>query len=151
MVATKPDGVFLSHFSRIAVIGKQLRRLGFTGPKLSSLLDTSAIESANGSLDGVEFASFAGPNRAFIAKFQATYNVEPGLGSETAYDAVLALAKALDESEDDNVAAVSKRLSAVTFDGAAGTFAFDRDRIAAREMKRFLVHDGRIEERRPAL
>ncbi len=150
VVATKPDGIFLSHFSRIGVIGKQLRRLGYSGPKFSSLLDSAAVESATGSLDGMEFASFAGPNRSFITSFQASYNVEPALGSDTAYDAVLALAKALDGSEDDSVATVSKRLSAVVFDGAAGAFAFDRDRIAVREIKRFIVRHGRIEERRPA-
>lgn len=150
VVASKPDGIFLSHFSRIGVIGKQLRRLGYGGPKFSSLLDSAAVESATGSLDGLEFASFVGPNRSFITSFQARYNVEPGLGSDTAYDAVLALAQALDGSEDDSVATVSKRLSAVKLDGAAGAFAFDRDRIAVREIKRFIVRHGRIEERRPA-
>jgi branched-chain amino acid transport system substrate-binding protein len=149
-LATKPDGMFLSHFSRIGVIGKQLKRLGYTGPKFSTLLDPAAVESASGSLDGTEFANFAGPRGSFISTFQATYNVEPGLGSDTAYDAVLALAKALDESEDEGVATVSKKLSTVSFDGAAGVVTFDRDRIAVRQVKRFIVRHGRIEESRPA-
>jgi ABC-type branched-subunit amino acid transport system substrate-binding protein len=142
--------MFLSHFSRIGVIGKQLKRLGYTGPKFSTLLDPAAVESASGSLDGTEFANFAGPRGSFISTFQATYNVEPGLGSDTAYDAVLALAKALDESEDEGVATVSKKLSTVSFDGAAGVVTFDRDRIAVRQVKRFIVRHGRIEESRPA-
>jgi len=146
IVATKPDGIFLANYSRIGVTGKQLRQLGYAGPKCSTVLDSWAIESAGGSLDGTEFASFSGPTKSFISKFRERYKYEPSLGADAAYDAMIALAKALEDVGADTIPAVSKQLSGVQFDGAAGAFAFDSNRIAKRSLKRFVVRAGRSEE-----
>jgi branched-chain amino acid transport system substrate-binding protein len=145
MIATKPDGIFLANYSRIGVTAKQLRQLGYTGPKISTALDSWAIESTGGSLDGAQFASFAGPTESFTSKFRAKYSQQPSLGADAAYDAMIALAKALEENPDDSIQAVSKRLANVQFEGAAGAFSFDNNRVAKRELKRFIVREGRLE------
>jgi branched-chain amino acid transport system substrate-binding protein len=145
MISTKPEGVFLANYSRIGVTGRQLKRLGFSGAKFSTVLDTWAIESASGSLDGAEFASFSGPSETFRNKFLAKYKTEPSLGADAAYDAMIALAKALEGSPNYDIATVAKRLLDVSFDGAAGPFSFDEQRVAKRSIKRFVIRAGRIE------
>jgi branched-chain amino acid transport system substrate-binding protein len=146
MLSTKPQGVFLANYSRIGATGRQLKQLGFSGAKFSTALDSWAVESASGSLDGTEFASFSGPSDSFRKKFLSKYKAEPSLGADTAYDAMIALAKALNGSPDHHVATVAKRLLDVSFDGAAGSFSFDHQRVAKRSIKRFVIRSGRIEQ-----
>ncbi len=146
LLAVKPQVVFLSNYNRLAVAAKQLVELGYAGPKLSTVLDNSIVAASKGSLNGDEFASFVGPTMEFREKYRRLFHAEPDFGADTGYDALIALAKAMRQSLSQPPAEVAKRVSAVRFQGAAGSFSFDSRRIAERKLKSFSVKDGQIVE-----
>ncbi|MBN8549372.1 MAG: ABC transporter substrate-binding protein [Deltaproteobacteria bacterium] len=146
LLAGNPEVIFLSNYNRVGVAAKQLAQSGYTGPRLTTVLDSSALEIASGALNEAEFASFVGPTEIFRKKFREKFEVDPDLGADTAYDATFALVQSLRETSGSDASKVSERLSSIQFEGAAGHVSFDTSRIASRRLKRFIVKNGHIEE-----
>lgn len=146
LLGGKPEVIFLSNYNRMGVAAKQLAQSGYTGPKLTTVLDSSALQIASGALNESEFASFIGPTELFRKKFREGFGVDPELGADTGYDAMFALAQSLRDTSGTNASKVSERLSSIQFEGASGHFSFDTSRFASRKLKRFIVKNGHIEE-----
>lgn len=147
ILSAKPQVIFLSNSNRIPLACRQLTALGYHGAKLAALLDETLVKEAQGTLEGTIFAAFGRPSTEFQKKYQDRYGIMPELGGDTAYDAVIALAKALREATTLSPKDVGARLGSVRFKGASGEVAFGADRIAVRSLVTFEVVAGKIKEK----
>jgi len=139
ILAPKPDVVFMSNANRMPIAARELSNLGYRGPRLTTMLDNSMVEQAQGTLEGAIFADFGGPSAEFRKKFEGRFGAPPGLGANTSYDAVMALASAIRQAHSLVPSEVLRALTTVSVPGSAGTFSFDINRLAQRQLVKFRV------------
>lgn len=120
---------------------EQLRALGiksaFMGP--DAILDTALIADAHGAAEGV-YATFVGAppdqlttdrGKAFYAKFKQVYGDEPEAFAQSGYDAAQVIIAAMQRAEQQKqpitrATVLANVNSATTYEGAIGSFTFDR-------------------------
>ncbi|MGE5403356.1 MAG: ABC transporter substrate-binding protein [Candidatus Saccharibacteria bacterium] len=132
--ASKVDAVF---FSGTQVEGSyfiielkkeapSVKVLGGDALYIKDLLQTAG-NSANGLITTTFFHAKAGfPFEAdFVKNFEETFKGTPNARSALAYDAMYAIANALEESQNINRAGVEEGLKMVSFQGATGRIKFD--------------------------
>jgi branched-chain amino acid transport system substrate-binding protein len=89
-------------------------------------MEKDRVVAAKGSLENTVFAMYEKPQQDFIQRFRKRFKKDPGISSDTAYDAVRAYARAVEDAKSFDSAAVQQRLSTMkNFRGASGTFSFD--------------------------
>lgn len=121
----KPHVVIVTHY-QMDVVARQLRGIGYQGPFLNLLMDRERLADAQGALEGAVFARYDEPADDFIAAFRKRNGADPGNSADTAYDAMKALAYAVNRAATLQTAPVIQMLHAVKdFPGASGTFSFD--------------------------
>jgi branched-chain amino acid transport system substrate-binding protein len=144
LLAPKPDVVFMSNANRMPLAAKELLVLGYKGPKLTTLIDDSMAKQALGSLDGAIFTDFGDSSTEFTSKYQKRFGEKPGLGTNTAYDALMALASAINTSKSFDPVKVSQTLATISIPGSSGAFSFDPSRLARRSLVRFQIVNSEI-------
>ena len=144
VLAKAPQIIFLSNFNRLPLTSRQLVAAGYSGPKYLALLDQSALDQAQGTLEGAEFATFERPSPAFELKYVARFSDKPNLGADTGYDAVYSIVTAIKLANSLSPSNVAVALQNTSIDGADGQVSFSGGRIANRKVVRFRVSQGSI-------
>src|SRR3989344_734004 len=104
---------------------KQAKELAINAQVFASegLYDESVIEGAAGGAGGM-FINYLGPSDAFKSAYRTRYGEGPGIFAAEAYDAVHAIAKAIQQGGGGRTQ-IKDALYGVGFDGASGSIAFD--------------------------
>lgn len=107
---------------------KQLRGLGFSAPlyfpvdfSVKTILGGLSVSES----EGVLFPLIEVPGNTFIEAYTGKFNEAPGVSSDTAYDAVYAIAKAIENAGTADPEVVKDHF--VSFDGASGRVEFTED------------------------
>jgi len=144
----KPDAVFFAIFNQVAIAAKALKQRNFEGGKLAAIMDNSRAVASGGALNGTELYLFNPPSDTFVSKFQKRFANDPGLFADSAYDAVISLAAAINAAGSVDRDTVIEALHRVTFGGSSGKeVSYDSDGLLAREISRYEIVDGRLERR----
>lgn len=126
-----------------SVYGKQMRDLGIKKPTYSITLDNTVIKNCEGSCDGWEFLTALTPKTDFITKYKATYNREVEIGSDSAYDAVMLIAKGIRETRSLDTGAIQKYLNGIkTYDGQSGLLTSDGKGAFTKDFKTMIIKTG---------
>lgn len=129
-----PDAIYIISNSPAAsgAALKQIKELGIEAQVMGSegLKDDSVLESAGGAGEGL-ILTFLAPSNTIIGKqfknrYTKEYGEDPPIFSAEAFDAMLALSKALEES-DGTKEGLIKAMQEVNFEGASGTVDFDEN------------------------
>lgn len=141
----KPDAIFFAIFNQIAVAAKALEQQGFKGGKFAAIIDNSHIEASHGALDGTELFLFDPPGAAFIEKFKKRFAKEPGVFADSAYDAVISLASAMNTAGSVERQKVISALQQLSFKGSSGNLVrYDADGLLARGISRHEIRSGQL-------
>lgn len=157
-MSKSPDVIFTSvgYAPSAALIIKQARELGFTGPIFGGdTLDAPELfEIAGEKVDGVIFTTFydsAQPatdlTSQFLDAYREKYGKEPSATNAMCFDAYLTLRAAIEAAGSTDKAAIRDALFATDgFVGAAGAITLDEDHNAVRPVVFKLVKgDGTSE------
>jgi len=120
-----PDSVYIQvTFQQIAA--RQLRQIGIEAPVYGVLTDEDRIIGAQGTLEGATILSSLTPTAAFTQKYKEEYGKEPDIGSDTAYDAVMLVAKAITETKSTDPTALKDYIRSLDrYTGGSGELTFD--------------------------
>ncbi len=101
-VVSTTDGILVG-----VLVAKRMRELGVTLPMYSITIDANVIEVAQGAYEGMEFLTFLTPSENFKAAYEERTGIPVDIGADSAYDAVMLVAKAVraTNSTDTNVLA----------------------------------------------
>ena len=135
VAAVKPDGIYMPGYPpEMATVLKQMRELAIEFPILSvqAFDDPEIVERAGDAADGVTFSVPKAPDTAepvvakFRSKYKNAYQKEPGVTSDTGYDAVRIVAWALEQGATSGTEIREKLTTLSDFPGAAGNTTFDQ-------------------------
>jgi len=132
--ASAPDGIYMPGYPpEMAIALKQMKETGVKLPVLSvqAFDDPEILARAGDAADRVIFSIPTPPdtNNAVVASFRSsytkTYAKEPGVCSDTGYDALRIVALAIEEGADSGLQIRDRFRMMKGFPGAAGPTTFD--------------------------
>jgi len=142
--ALKPDVLFATP-GTIAFY-KTRHELGVTTPTLTTNIVIDGLENQNMPRElaqGLYFTEWT-PNQAFVDSFKKMYGKTPIMEAQNHYEAVRALAKAMENNPDDVLAG----LRTVKYEGIAGTIDFtgDHTQVNQENAKLYIVGESEYVE-----
>lgn len=150
--AAKPDGVYMPGYPpEMAVALKQMKETGVHLPLLSvqAFDDPEILERAGQAADGVLFSvpKIPDPTNPVVAHFRSTYTSaygqQPGVCSDTGYDALRIVAWALGQGATTGPEIRDKLNRLRDFPGAAGSTTFDSRGDVIREFDFKIIRAGK--------
>lgn len=119
-----------SGFSLVNITAEQLRDFGVNLPLFSITVDQKLISDCKGACDGMTFLTFLTPSASFEQKYKAAYNGrEVEIGADSAYDAVMMIAKAMKATRSTDTEKVAAYLAGIKeYRGESGNLMSDGKR-----------------------
>jgi branched-chain amino acid transport system substrate-binding protein len=153
--AATPDVIFHSgNYTEGALICKQARALGYTGPLIGgdAWEAPELIEIGGADVEGIYYSTHASPEstapevRDFVKKFRARWNDEtPDSIAALGYDAAQLLVDALRRAGTTESARLRDAIAATKdFPGVTGKITIDEQRNATKSAVILTVKDGRF-------
>jgi branched-chain amino acid transport system substrate-binding protein len=152
IAAADPDGLFVAaYYSEAAQIVKQARSMGLDIPIFGAGFDSPLfIELAGSAADGVTFISDFTTDSddpqvtKFIEDYQALTGKVPDSNAASAYDCVLVIANAIEQSGSTDGADIAAALQETAITGVTGDIGFTTDREVKRTLFLNEVDGGEI-------
>ncbi|KAA0222299.1 hypothetical protein EDS67_27215 [candidate division KSB1 bacterium] len=136
IAAAKPDAVFMPGYPpEMGAALKQAKEMGLKFQILSvqAFDDPQILQIAGDAAEGVIFSVPKPPDTSdtvvsnFMRKYKQTYNKEPGVCSDTGYDALRIIAWAMNSGARSSQEIKDQLLKLKDFSGAAGSTTFDEN------------------------
>lgn len=139
-----PEAVVVQYsFQHLAA--KQLRQIGVIAPFYAVLTDDERIKGAEGALEETVVITSFTPTREFVDKFAAEYNAQPDIGSDTSYDAVMLLAKAMKETHSTDPTTLKDYINGLKdYEGVSGKLTFDGKGGVAKPQKMMMIKNNKL-------
>lgn len=157
-----PDLLYLPAYTQeYPLILRQVEEVGLEVPVIASETfdDSETIQAAGGAAEGVIFPSPAAfdteraQGAAFREAFVEKFGEAPGITADTAYDALMIVAQAMQEGARTGPEIRDYLLDLEGYEGVAGTTTFDSRGDAPKEITFYEVREGQpvALERNPTL
>ncbi len=138
-----PDIVLISNANHMGIASKELTKLGYSGFRLTTFLDKTRINSAEGTLEGAVSVLFPGAEDWFISLYENKYGEKPGVAADTSYDALKIYIEAMKIAGTDEIEKVKETLlNMKDYQGASGYLQFDGKGGVIREPNLWIVENG---------
>ncbi len=125
------------------VTARQLKEFGSTLPLFNITVDKGIITQCGDSCNGMIFPTSLTPTSDFEAKYQAAYNRDVEIGADSAYDAIMMIAEAMEETGSEDPEVVKDYLAKIeVYTGASGTLTSDGKRAFTKPYVLKQVIDG---------
>lgn len=132
-----------SGFNQFSIMARQLRELGVKVPFYSITVDSKLIADCGSACENLIYLTFLTPSNAFEARYKETYGREVEIGADSAYDAVMLIAKAMEETKSTDTTVVAKYMAGIKeYDGASGHIVSDGKRGFTKDYKVIQVVNG---------
>jgi len=142
----EPDAVVFTNAGTDHITAIRLRELGVPAKFFSVLLDNDRVKAANGAFEETVIISSFTPNDDFRKAFVAEYGEQPDIGSDTTYDAVMLLARAMEETGSEDPEVVSAYINKLDrLKGVSGVMEFDGKGGVNKAPRYMVVRDGMIQ------
>lgn len=147
---TNPDSLFvISNAPTPAGLSlKQAKELSMDVQMFGSegLKDKSVVDAAKGGAEGILVTYMESPSEStvyqeFVAAHKTKYNEEPGVFAAESYDALMAIAMSL-ENSDGTTEGLINAMQGLSFDGASGKIDFDQKGDVVKDYAVFQVVNG---------
>lgn len=151
--ASSIDGLFMPGYPpEMATALKQMKELNYKIPILSvqAFNDPEIIQRAGNAAEGVVFSIPTPPESKdpvvsnFHSHYMETYQKEPGVCSDTGYDALRIVASALNAGAKSGSEIRDKLASLLDFPGAAGNTTFDANGDVVRDFSFYAIRAGEV-------
>jgi branched-chain amino acid transport system substrate-binding protein len=132
--SVRADGIYLPGYPpEMSLVLRQARELGVSVPFLSvqAFDDPQILSTAGAAAEGVIFSVPKPPDASdqivasFVSKYKSAYHADPGVCSDTGYDALKILAWAIGKVGTDPTAIRDQLYKLQNYPGAAGLTSFD--------------------------
>jgi len=143
IIQSKPDVVFLANYVQVGTAARRLRELGYEGPFISILLDTTRLAQGGSALDGTVFSQYASYSAEFEHKFRERYGEGYGPSADSAYDTVYLLREAIQQAGTFDPVKVKEVLPQIEMEGTASPIKFNEHRTVEKPPGLFIVQDQR--------
>lgn len=141
-IITTTDGMLIG-----TIVARKTRELGNTLPIYSISVDQSTVDASKGAYEGMEFLTFLTPTKDFQEKYETTYGKNMDIGADTAYDAVMMLAKAMRDTNSNEPDTVAQYLAEITnYSGASGELTSDGNRAFTKAFVVKKIINGKISD-----
>ena len=108
------------------ITAKRLKEVGVSLPLFSLTLDNNIIKAAGEAYEGLVFPTFLTPSEAFEDRYRIRFGVNPDIGADSAYDAVMMIKDAVQKTGSTEPWALQSYLRSMKeFHGASGTLISD--------------------------
>jgi branched-chain amino acid transport system substrate-binding protein len=153
VAAARPDGIYMPGYPpEMALAVKQMKETGVSIPVLSvqAFDDPEIIRRAGNAADGVIYSIPKPPDLSnpVVANFRSTYikayGKQPGVCSDTGYDALRIIAWAFEQGASSAPEIRAKLLTLNGFPGAAGPTTFDSHGDVIREFVFRRISNGKV-------
>ncbi len=92
---------------------------------MTILLEDKQIEIANGSLEGLIFATYEESAQDFTTKYKARFKIAPDLGADTGYDTLYVYKDAIERAQSFEPDVLKNAILTTQHIGASGAIRFD--------------------------
>jgi branched-chain amino acid transport system substrate-binding protein len=104
----------------------QLRELNMKYPVYSVTIDQTRIDESKGAIDGWEYLSSFTPSDEFVERYFQTYRSQVHISADSAYDTVIMIVQAIEETESTNPKVIQEYLNNLKgFSGVSGDLVAD--------------------------
>ncbi|MEI6553239.1 MAG: ABC transporter substrate-binding protein [bacterium] len=130
-------------YGMTSIFGKQMRDLGIKNPVFAITLDSTVIKNCEGSCDGWKYLTALTPKVDFVNKYKVAYNRNVEVGADSAYDAVMLIAKGITETKSLDTDKIQNYLNGIkTYDGQSGLLTSDGKGAFTKDFKTMVIKDG---------
>jgi len=127
-----------------SIYGRQMQELGIKYPVYGVNLDATVIANCLGACDGWIYLNALTPSKDFEAKYKKEYNREVEVSADSAYDAVMLIAKAITETESIDTNVIQKYLNDIKeYDGVSGKLTSDGKGAFIRDFATMGIKDSK--------
>lgn len=135
------DGIIIG-----SLVAKALKEFGSKLPMYSVTLDQAAIDAAQGGFEGLEFYTSLTPTPEFNNRYENLYNTNIDVGADSAYDAVMMLAEAINKTGSLDSEVVALELTNIkSYQGVSGNLISDGKRAFTKKAVLKKVANGKPE------
>jgi len=125
------------------IFAKKLKEIDVHIPLYSLTLDKNIISTSEGAYDGMIFLTFLTPKETFVEKYEKKYGIEVEIGADSAYDAVMILANALEKTESTDTTEVAKHMNTIhSWNGMSGELLSDGKGAFIKDYKVYQIQNG---------
>lgn len=136
-IVSTTDGVLVG-----SLVAKRARELGVTLPIYSITIDSDSIKASDGAYDRMEYLTFLTPTNEFKERYEKKYGTI-NIGADSAYDAVMLIAKAINETKSTDTSVLADYLGKIKeYDGVSGHLVSDGKRGFIKDFKVMKVVNG---------
>jgi branched-chain amino acid transport system substrate-binding protein len=136
-IVSTTDGVLVG-----SLVAKRTHELGVKLPIYSVTIDSDSIKAANGAYEGMEYLTYLTPTPEFKERYEKEYGTI-NIGADSGYDAMMLIAKAMNDTKSTDTTVLSDYLSKVKeYDGVSGHLVSDGKRGFTKEFKVMKVENG---------
>lgn len=109
-----------------SLFATQMKELGLEQPVYSVTIDQTRIDESKGATNGWEYLSSFTPSEAFAQRYLEKYGTPVHIGADSAYDAVMMLSQAIEETQSTSPEVIQEYLNKLeTFSGVSGHLLAD--------------------------
>lgn len=142
-IISTTDGVFVG-----VRIAKKVRELGVELPIYSVIVTADIVEAADGAYEGMEIIMAFSPTLKFQANYIEKYGIEADISSDSAYDAVMLIVKAMRATKSTDPDILQEYLNKVEeYTGVSGVLisdgkgGFAKDDLVAKKVVNGVIID----------
>jgi len=137
-IVSTTDGVLVG-----SLVAKRAHELGVNLPIYSVTIDSDAIKSSDSAYEGMEFLTSLTPSSEFKTRYEAKYGTM-NIGADSAYDAVMLIAKAMKETKSSDTTVLADNISKIKeWNGMSGKLVSDGKRGFTKDFVVMKVVDGK--------
>jgi len=130
-----------------ALIAKRVKEMGIELPLYSLTPDMDVIKASQGAFEGMLFLSSITPNPKFEERYEKRFGLKVDAGADTAYDAVMLIAMAIEETKSTDTTVLANYLNTIEFyNGVSGNLLSDRKGSFTKEFVAKTVVNEKIVE-----
>jgi ABC-type branched-subunit amino acid transport system substrate-binding protein len=154
LIEGNPDALIFTGYPEYgSVILRQAKELGIDaqwilseGLKDPLLIDRLGADLVEGMVGTAPMPPSSPQYEAFVSAFKAEFNADPGVYSDTCYDATMVLALAIEEAGNAEGPAIRDVLMSVSreYDGVSGTVDFDENGDVKTDFEEWAFEGGKI-------
>ncbi|MFH1358271.1 MAG: ABC transporter substrate-binding protein [archaeon] len=126
---------------------KRIKEIGVNLPLYSVTVDNAIIEASDGAYNDMIFLTSLTPTKDFEQRYKQTFNQDIDIGADSAYDAVMMIAEAIEQTGSTNPTALQEYLNNIKeYNGVSGHLISDGKGGFTKDFVMMKVKDGKAVE-----
>jgi branched-chain amino acid transport system substrate-binding protein len=127
------------------IAAKKIKEMDIDLPLYSMAIDKQMIKDSEGAYDDMVFFTFLTPSKEFEERYKKEFGLEVEIGGDSAYDAVMLIAQAIDKTKSTDSDKIADYLRALKeYDGVSGHLVSDSKGGFVKQAQIKIIKDGQV-------